>query len=98
MYGKRVQEQLQGRPHGMFSTQVEKVYQKKYGEYYDLVVSHVVSPSLFYVQSHSTLPGYTALNSQMTRYYENNIKYFDSKNITLKLVSSYNRKGSSLIS
>ena len=43
------------------------------GEYYDLVVSHVVSPSLFYVQSHSTLPGYTALNSQMTRYYENNI-------------------------
>jgi len=52
------------------------------GEYYDLVVSHVVSPSLFYVQSHSTLPKYTALNAQMTRYYENNISNLAINNLT----------------
>ena len=41
------------------------------GEYYDLVVSHVVSPNLFYVQSHATLPAYTSLTTQMTNYYAN---------------------------
>ena len=39
------------------------------GEYYDLVVSHIVSPGMFYVQSHATLPAYTLLTTQMTNYY-----------------------------
>ena len=42
------------------------------GEYFDLVVSHIVSPSLFYVQSHSCIPAYSTLTSQMTTYYSNN--------------------------
>ena len=42
------------------------------GEYFDLVVSHIVSPSLFYVQSHSYIPAYSTLTSQMTTYYSNN--------------------------
>merc|ERR1719341_1908600 len=41
------------------------------GEYYDLVVSHIVYPNLFYVQSHATLPAYSSLTIQMTNYYAN---------------------------
>jgi len=51
------------------------------GDYYDLVVSHLVSPSLFYVQSHSTLPKYTTLNTQMTRYYDSNIDNITINNL-----------------
>jgi len=53
------------------------------GEYFDLVVSHVVSPSMFYVQSHSTLPNCQALNTQMTKYYDTNICNIAINNITL---------------
>merc|ERR1719369_1356573 len=41
------------------------------GEYFDLVVSHIVTPGIFYVQSHNTLPAYNLLSMQMLSHYEN---------------------------
>ena len=43
------------------------------GEYFDMFVSHVVSPSQFYVQSHSALPSYKSLPTQMSHFYTSNI-------------------------
>jgi len=167
VYGCRVQKLLQGRNNGLFSSQIEKLYQKMYkeslpkdwlevmersgmtrvvrepglsplvthalfgergqaslnnnnmrsnvplsdnisnhinkpappitsdthitlasarlpevGVYYDLVVSHIISPSMFYVQSHSTLQRYTALNTEMTRYYDTNTTTTVNSNFT----------------
>jgi len=63
------------------------------GEYYDLVVSSIVSPGMFYVQSHATLPAYTLLTTQMTNYYANNssimtITDFTPGSVCAVLVSS----------
>jgi len=52
------------------------------GEYYDLVVSHIVSPGMFYVQSHATLPAYTLLITQMTNYYANNSSTMSNTDFT----------------
>ena len=42
------------------------------GEYFDLVVSHIVSPYQFYVQSHTSLSNYKSLPSQLAAHYTTN--------------------------
>jgi len=39
-------------------------------EYYDLIVTHVVSPSEFYVQAHSNMLIYSKFTSELSKYYE----------------------------
>merc|ERR1719186_1777419 len=52
------------------------------GEYLDLVVSHIVSPQHFYVQSHSSLPTYKALSSQLTARYTTNCPTLSATDLT----------------
>ena len=42
------------------------------GDYYDLVLSHIVSPQEFYVQSHANLPIYSSFAAQLSNFYEKN--------------------------
>jgi len=42
------------------------------GDYYDLVVSHILNPQEFYVQSHANLPVYSSFAAQLSNFYEKN--------------------------
>merc|ERR1719186_573509 len=52
------------------------------GEYFDLVVSHIVSPHQFYVQSHSSLATYKSLSSQLTAHYTTNSSTLSATDLT----------------
>merc|ERR1719186_676542 len=52
------------------------------GEYFDLVVSHIVSPHQFYVQSHSSLLTYKSLPSQLAAHYTTNSPTLSTTDLT----------------
>merc|ERR1719186_1719687 len=52
------------------------------GEYFDLVVSHIVSPHQFYVQSPSSLLTYKSLPSQLAAHYTTNSPTLSTTDLT----------------